>query len=178
MGQYYIAVFLDEKNNVKGCVRSWTYACGSKLGEHAYHGNPFVTAVELELSPGGRFHKSRVAWAGDYADNEPETLENLYARCDDIEIEDPLEPPVHKLSRRFLLNHSKKLGVDMQAPGPYHPLPLLTAEGNGRGGGDVTDLLPADMQLIGTWARDVLSVESELPEHFGVLKFSTRVLQF
>jgi hypothetical protein len=39
-----------------------------------------------------------------------------------------------------------------------HPLPLLTAEGNGRGGGDIEDAPP----VIGSWARDVISVEETL----------------
>ena len=160
MGQYYIAVFLDNNNNIKGCIRSWTYDCGSKLGEHAYHKNPFVTAVELELGPGGRFHKSRVVWAGDYADNEPGSPYNLHAKCENMD-----DVPVSLFpqpSLRFLVNHSKKLVVDMQlTPGRYHPLPLLTADGNGRGGGDVEA-----MPFIGAWARDVLSLESDPPKDF------------
>lgn len=37
-----------------------------------------------------------------------------------------------------------------------HPLPLLTAEGNGRGGGDYHEQNP-DIELVGTWARDSIS---------------------
>jgi hypothetical protein len=49
----------------------------------------------------------------------------------------------------------------------YHPLPLLTAEGNGRGGGDYRGESP----LIGSWARDVISVETEAPTDFEELLF-------
>ena len=47
-----------------------------------------------------------------------------------------------------------------------HPLPLLTAEGNGRGGGDYYG---SDMELVGTWARDVISVERQVPEGYSEL---------
>ena len=40
-----------------------------------------------------------------------------------------------------------------------HPLPLLTCEGNGRGGGDFRGNNP----WIGKWARDVISIEKKLP---------------
>jgi hypothetical protein len=50
----------------------------------------------------------------------------------------------------------------------YHPLPLLTCEGNGRGGGDYR----GDSPLIGSWARDIISVEEVKPEGFEELAFN------
>ena len=47
------------------------------------------------------------------------------------------------------------------------PLPLLTALGNGRGGGDYKG---TEMDKIGIWARDILSVEFEVPDGFNELK--------
>ena len=45
----------------------------------------------------------------------------------------------------------------------YHPLPLLTCEGNSRGGGDYRG---QDRQnLLGSWARDSLSIEAMRPGH-------------
>lgn len=64
------------------------------------------------------------------------------------------------------MNHTKKLIVDMSTAAAdsrgfrIHPLPLLTAEGNGRGGGDYHG---AHETLVGSWARDVISIEKELP---------------
>ena len=49
-----------------------------------------------------------------------------------------------------------------------HPLPLLTCEGNGRGGGDYR---PEDHPLIGIWARDVISVEKEKPDGYVEIAF-------
>jgi len=50
--------------------------------------------------------------------------------------------------------------VDKSKVHNFHPLPLLTVEGNGRGGGDLYDAPP----FVGSWARDVISVEEALPE--------------
>ena len=43
-----------------------------------------------------------------------------------------------------------------------HPLPLLTCEGNGRGGGDFS----GENEFVGSWARDVVSIEFDAPEGF------------
>jgi hypothetical protein len=45
-------------------------------------------------------------------------------------------------------------------------LPLLTAEGNGRGGGDYRG---ENENLIGSWARDIISVEMEIPDGYDEL---------
>jgi hypothetical protein len=66
----------------------------------------------------------------------------------------------------YIVNHTKKQFVDKRknidtrdgALG-LHPLPLLTCEGNGRGGGDYNGESP----LIGLWARDVISIEKNKP---------------
>jgi hypothetical protein len=74
---------------------------------------------------------------------------------------------------RYIVNHSKKQFVDKMACKSgeegikYHPLPLLTCEGNGRGGGDYR----GDSPLIGAWARDVISVEEVAPLDFEELVF-------
>jgi hypothetical protein len=44
-----------------------------------------------------------------------------------------------------------------------HPLPLLTCEGNGRGGGDYR----GESDLVGRWSRDLISVEPVLAELEG-----------
>ena len=43
-----------------------------------------------------------------------------------------------------------------------HPLPLLTACGNGRGGGDYRMDIP-DIRFIGSWAFDLLEVTDGVP---------------
>jgi hypothetical protein len=68
----------------------------------------------------------------------------------------------------YLVNETKGLYVDYEKVKPttkwghrIDPLPLLTAEGNGRGGGDYEG---RNMKLVGSWARDVIYVTDNLPE--------------
>jgi hypothetical protein len=78
-------------------------------------------------------------------------------------------------SHPYLINWDKKLYVDKrlidEADGfRLHPLPLLTAEGNGRGGGDFDGEDPN--HLVGSWARDHLSVSDHVAhDGFEELKF-------
>jgi hypothetical protein len=46
---------------------------------------------------------------------------------------------------------------------------LLTAEGNGRGGGDYNG---ENKEQIGIWARDIISSEKEKPEEYEELVIS------
>lgn len=86
----------------------------------------------------------------------------------------------------YLINHTRKAYVDL---GEYqrmngwtekwrdrdgvlheywsaiHPLPLLTACGNGRGGGDYHDQYP-DYGKVGTWAFDLIEFASYEPVGF------------
>lgn len=75
---------------------------------------------------------------------------------------------------RFLVNETKKQFVDLwEVPSVdgyrIHPLPLLTCEGNGRGGGDYDGL---DMELVGSWARDFITVQEHDWTYMDYLKNS------
>jgi len=71
---------------------------------------------------------------------------------------------------RYLVNHTKELCIDLKAEDvnernqkgnrilAIHPLPLLTCCGNGQGGGDY---LGSKMNIVGTWAGDVISLENK-----------------
>ena len=144
------------------------YGNGVKLMEHSFIGNNFVSTFEFGLSPEGIYYKSRVVWAGDYADKEPDN-ENLYHQCNEYNMIRPSEKETGRF--RFVVNHTKKQFVDKSKipKNKYgytlHPIPLLTCEGNGRGGGDYD----TDSPLIGSWARDVISVEETTPEFEEVI---------
>lgn len=60
---------------------------------------------------------------------------------------------------RYIINTDKKEYLDLwRVRGlemTIHPLPLLTVEGNGRGGGDYEG---TNMNVIGSWARDFIKV--------------------
>ena len=80
MGQYYLAAFLaenDGKEFIRAAINSHEFANGAKLTEHSYVGNNFISAIEYLLSNLGMFYKTRLVWAGDYADPEPNS-DNLY----------------------------------------------------------------------------------------------------
>jgi len=177
MGQYYKPIFLGEPINgqhqINAFMISHDYNSGLKLMEHSWLRNDFVQTFEKQLSRRGQFYKSRVVWAGDYAPNEPETEINLYSLCDNeynnhfYHSDKKIQPKVSRTKDyNFIVNHTKKLFVDKsKVPNvngwAIHPLPLLTCEGNGLGGGDFRG--DDKNEIVGSWARDVISVEKENP---------------
>lgn len=198
MGQYYKPMSIDKKqfvytHDLKETYthdgRSWESGQGLKLMEHSYIGNPVMNLVERLLQPGGAWFMTRVIWAGDYADGEADQKKNkhgekpnLYFLIDDengsgekIEAEEA-DYKTRAKGTRFVINHTKQVYVDTRkikadSDGfKIHPLSLFVAEGNGRGGGDFHGEDPR----IGTWARDIISVEAKAPKGFkevdGVFK--------
>lgn len=160
---------------------------GLKLMEHSWMNNPLCQLVEYLLLPGNAWHKQPIVWAGDYADGEYHNTynwmdingvihtheENLYNFC---KIENKYKVGKKpKLLKKFkyILNHTTKQFVDKtKVPKDkdgwqIHPLPLLTCEGNNRGGGDYR----GDNNIIGSWARHIISVDAEIPEDYTELIF-------
>ncbi|KAH3759702.1 hypothetical protein Pelo_8486 [Pelomyxa schiedti] len=137
--------------------------------EHSYQRNTFVTAFEFLLTPEGPAHMSRCVWAGDYADREPGLSRNPDRNLYDMADADTLEqPPARSTAAyRYIVNHSKRQYVDKRGA-DIHPLPLLLAEGNGRGGGDFEG---SNQKMVGAWARDVISVEKTAPVGFTKLEW-------
>ncbi len=182
MGQYFIPIILGVAD-VKEFIRLWLdahmYGNGLKLTEHSYLGNAFVSAFEFQISEDGPFYKSRVVWAGDYAQKEPDSDMNLYTMAQNDEASDSLttkcrKPPTRDTScYRYIVNHTKKQYVDKSGlQSRLHPLPLLTSEGNGAGGGDYRGL---NEGLCGTWARDLISVNRTLPAEYTELRCEFRI---
>jgi len=171
MGQYYVVIILaDNIVNGKEKIRLWMcpscYMSGSKLTEHSYIDNDYVKALEYLISVDGMFHMSRIVWAGDYADKEENSDYNLYELTNKNGTFQ--SPPSHDTSKyRYIVNHTKKLYVDKELCQDIHPLPLLVCEGNGNGGGDYYGI---NKELCGTWARDCISVEQNIPDGFNQLK--------
>jgi len=188
MGQYYNVIILaenaeGEKEYIRGWFDPFAYGNGCKLMEHSYVGNKFVTAVEEVLRNGGTFYKTRVVWAGDYADQEPneeaaEEPQNLYnLATEDICFNAPSpynqdgirykrEANTDMTAYPYIVNHTKRQYVDKTGR-RIHPLPILTSEGNGRGGGDFRG---RDSDKAGTWARDIISVEKLVPVGYDKLE--------
>jgi len=170
MGQYYKPCILAEnKKTVKSWVYSHDYDNGLKLMEHSWMKNTFVKAFESLI----KGNPQRVVWSGDYADACNGRKTNLYDRCTDSNKVNPTDTYTDT-ETRYVVNHSKKTYVDKtkvvnNGGWKIHPLPLLTCEGNGRGGGDFHG---ADKNnIVGTWARDLVSVESRKPNGYAEIVF-------
>lgn len=195
MGQYYKALYKPVEidtgfrtlpNGEPWVIKNthWTgfdtyhITIGPKLMEHSYIGNLFVSTLKFAI-----FNcPSQVIWAGDYADKEPDSEQNMYDLIEtqsligpDFDYEtqkevqqvlrDKLQSEIERML--YLVNETKGLYVDYSKvkEDDYHfridPLPLLTAEGNGRGSGDYEG---RNMNLVGSWARDIIYVTDTLPE--------------
>lgn len=67
---------------------------------------------------------------------------------------------------KYIINYTKKQFVRIpeliEHKVSIHPLPLLCADGNGRGGGDY---FGTNMKAIGIWAYDRIGVSNEIPNH-------------
>lgn len=147
--------------------------CG-KLMEHSWWRNPYVGQVTelLRLAP------MQVAWVGQYAKDvgcDP-ALYNAAHGENSQSIRLAYKPSF--LDGKFLVNISKKEYVDCDAYKKrsiqkdgfsihprwcVHPLPLLTAIGNGLGCGDYSNPENTDIEYVGRWANDIISVEECRP---------------
>lgn len=185
MGQYYHIVFgvKDPENNETKVVVNQrnVEGCGyimAKLLEHSYIGNKLTSAVASYVWRKGPV---RVMWVGDYA--EEDELNELtggavhYQQVWPEEEEDGvlsyLPAKDFQYENKFLVNYSKreylsynkylKKSKGKAAWGwTIDPLPLLTAVGNGRGGGDYREP-NENYDLCGTWAWDELSITDTRP---------------
>lgn len=186
MGQYYTPVII--KGNSKSTFYSHQYDNGLKLTEHSYIGNVFVETVLRQL-----FQKrGRLAWVGDYA--EPEDVKSdLAEKFIEIERDDKKYRKTPEAVGEFesslyliFVNHSKKEYLVMKKYitcnnilDKYgmmaHPIPLLTAIGNGKGGGDYEG---SDMKDIGRWACDLIEATYEAPEGYKDITSETRFVEY
>ena len=169
MGQYY-KIFVLNGNETHVFAPS-----SSKLMEHAFLNDDSVNAViDLIFNSG----PCRVAWVGDYYENRnipntPFTGDDIWDR--EAESIKRSEPPT-VLWGKSLANIEKKLYVDFSdyhnnpawkyEDDTTHPLPLLTACGNGAGGGDYYG---SEEPSVGSWAGDLLMVVDGTPDGFEKL---------
>ena len=172
MGQYYKPCIIALENSlivVLAWLSAHRFGEGVKQMEHSYLGNNFVSAFEWLISPEGPHHKAQVAWAGDYGGDEPGYDTNLYGLCTD---ENHADPKGYAARYPLIVNHTKGCYIDnREVDGEIHPLPLLTMETEGGGGGDYKGI---NEQFLGIWAQDVISVEETAPEGFEKVSFEFR----
>lgn len=76
----------------------------------------------------------------------------------------------NQLDYKYILNLDKKQYVKIpkynENEWTIHPLPLLCADGNGRGSGDYSG---SDMDKVGVWAYDRIGISNEIPNEFTEL---------
>lgn len=173
MVQFYRPVFLAAAGQTKTTqIAGWvdptdyTKTEPSLLGL-AHKDSPFVAAIEMMISDKGR-GPTKLVWAGDYYDVEYSHEANLYKLCSP---DTKLYPEESDTSYyNYLVNYSSRQFVSKDRAEKYtnlHPLPILTAEGNGYGAGDYPD----EHALVGYWARDKIGATNKKPAGFVEIIF-------
>lgn len=182
MGQYY-RVYVKTKE--KEIVESPTsYDSGLKLMEHSWVGNFFVNSIFEFIKD----NPSNIAWVGDYASDlrEDEYVNKDLSFEKQTEIIGKTYPEKFEYKRNiekvkkiikdgYLINHTKKVFLDLEKyikenddkGWCINPLPLLTAIGNGMGGGDYRGI---NFTTVGIWAGDELMYSVSIPKECNEYK--------
>ena len=181
MGQYYRAILgdkfgLDCKVFDRSVDGEYTLA---KLMEHSWWLNPFCNAFAENLYN----ENGRVIWCGDYAGEEGDFDFNLNSSFYTPSYKEVWGETVNlhgsestnfTLDHKFLLNHDTKEFIDLDEykeksqdsnGWTIHPLPLLTAVGNDRGGGDFHEG-NIGYEFVGIWAWHLISISDEVPKSY------------
>lgn len=156
---------------------------GLKLTEHSWANNDFMNGVMDVISES----PASVAWVGDYADEESD-FDGRYTRevystvWGDMVRECPFYAIPSNHEDGVLVNHTKGEFLDIakhiengtEDGWCVHPLSLLTAIGNGRGGGDYYRT-KRDFDKVGTWAMDTIEYRQTKPNGYREieLRFET-----
>lgn len=160
---------------------------GIKLMEHSWWDNDFLVNFCARLYERSKENnkETHILWLGDYADPDClpslEGLSKCYGGPNKTWLKEALEDenckeknianshPEFTLNNKFLVNTTKQefincttyytCNCDIEGM-CIHPLPLLTAVGNGEGGGDYFGV---NNELAGRWAGDALYIDDEAP---------------
>lgn len=174
MGQYYKPSLFENdprQGNFTTSILTATFYPpdwdnGMKLMEHSYVGNNLVQAVTKKMTS-----PIHLAWIGDYGDDVNNIC--LYDLDEHGVKQIPYQPELEAgLPFKYYVNSTKAEYVKIPSRIPdtlvIHPLPLLTAWGNGRGGGDYRG---SCMDLVGRWAFDRIYVTNndEVTSQFNKL---------
>ena len=177
MGQYYKQA-IEQDGNLDifdaQTVNDWN---GRKLMEHSWIGNSFMDAISE------RIHNkpANIVWCGDYADEPQDFVTIDWINYETIYPKDGREPQLLEelperfdYSHKYLVNHTNKCYVDFDLYMSkckdkdgwiLHPLSLLTAVGNGRGGGDYHEDC-VDYYMVGAWAGNNIEITDKVPDEY------------
>lgn len=192
MGQYYApVVFTKDEYTIYSLqcdkfveTENYDYYNGLKLIEHSWIGNSFTDYFSKTIYK----HPKHIVWLGDYAEvedllntnmfkgnlNEAQiTLSGIYERIKNQGVVNfPYNGRHFNYRGKYLVNHTKKIAFSLT---PYantmnamklYPVSLLTAVGNGKGGGDYGWY---NKQLVGTWAFDLISIEDVVNPNYSII---------
>ena len=170
MGQYYKPVVIQGNEVMifdRSILPEKEYVM-AKLMEHSWWSNPTVNAIAKMIYN----RAGHVFWCGDYADD------SIAQMAWNDENERGLENPEDfTLDNKYLINWDKKVYLDCnkykelckdEDDWIIHPLPLLTALGNGLGGGDYIGI---NQDTVGNWAGNQLEIVDKKPllEEFEII---------
>lgn len=165
MGQYYMPVI--KRGNKLRRVYSHDFGNGFKLTEHSYVGNYFVNVVANNLVE----NPAQLYWVGDYAEVDDFVSKSMfdkiydYAWCRKKNSRTTVEDRNINFDWDkdwYYINLTKRQYTHVPKEGnwTYSPISLLTAIGNGRGGGDYR----GDNSMIGYWAGDKVYLSMTKPD--------------
>jgi hypothetical protein len=182
MGQYYKVAFrhnCDTKVTVNDRKVKGVEYILAKLLEHGYVYTHLCVAVAREMLD----NPAHLAWVGDYAEeDELKRISNGefgYESVWDTEHDHTFPPPKTEsgfYAGKYLLNHTKGQYISFddyfdalneQSPWIVCPFAILTAVGNGRGGGDYRGV---NEDLAGAWAWDELEITGNKEKFSGYEK--------
>ena len=173
MGQYYHAYTknaTEERVWSLQCTnfietRNYDWYMGLKLTEHSWYGNILTDAMSFYL------HKNptQVAWIGDYA-KDAEMYDKCWSEEDGNEFNFIVSDQPFDYSGKWLVNHTTKEAFSIEKPTNemwvMYPVSLITACGNGLGGGDYYGA----NKMIGKWAMHILSIEDSVPDDYTIIQ--------
>lgn len=160
MGQYYVAVIGDDVYDTY--MEDGTFVA-AKLTEHSWVGNKWVEGLTSLLFD----NPHAVWWMGDSVKHHPVKDMPVWRK-------ERLKAPLFSvpLNGFYIVNHTVREYLDfdeyykqsVDSLGHcFHPLPLLTAVGNGDGGGDYTGVSEG---MVGIWAGHFLEVTKMVPSDY------------
>lgn len=159
MGQYYHPVIVTERERFE--FNPHEYNEGLKLMEHSYFGVPMVEMI-MQYLHDKEADSPRLVWAGDYGEPMAVEVNGVTQLIEYRRMKDYAPSIRYYIAYRYIINHDKREYVDLvkcRENSDIHPLPLLTANGNGQGGGDY---FGSDMELVGSWAGNRIAVADSL----------------
>lgn len=186
MGQYYKTVMVrtggnTNKKDIITVDNDCGFMCGHiglKLMEHSYLNNDWTDTIASFIYK----NKVRMAHVGDYADEYPQyqLAYNENVKTEPLDVSDMYDDNGNlkefDYNGKYLINWDKReyISFDQWKNKNYVswdrnvftcPFTILTALGNGRGGGDYYSEYP-HADDVGSWAWDEISIDDEVPSGF------------